>query len=67
MIILLLILILLIIFFATKPNTEKFEQVADKVPPPNVYTNPNMEYSPETIMANLSDIRKTLELYHLKA
>jgi hypothetical protein len=59
---------MLIIFFATKPNTEKFEeQVADKVPPPNVYTNPNIAYSHETIMANLSDIRKTLEQYQLKA
>ena len=67
MIILLLLLILLIIFFATKPTTEKFEQVANKVPPPNVYTNPNMAYSPETIMANLSDIRKTMEQYQMKA
>ena len=38
-------------------------QIADKVKPPNAYANPDMEYSPETVMANLTDIRNTLAMY----
>lgn len=37
-------------------------QIADKIRPPNVYSNPDMEYSPETIMGNMNHIQKDLEL-----
>jgi hypothetical protein len=36
-------------------------QIPNKTPPPNVYTNPQMEYSPETVMANVSNLRKEVE------
>jgi hypothetical protein len=34
------------------------DQVADRVRPPNAYSNPQMEYSNETVMANVSDVRR---------
>jgi hypothetical protein len=37
------------------------DQIANKIPPPNVYSNPDMEYSPETVMANVSHLRKEVE------
>lgn len=36
-------------------------QIADKVRPPNVYTNPDMEYSPETVMGNMNHLQHDLE------
>jgi len=38
-------------------------QVADRVPPPNVNMTPNMEYSPETVMAEVSRMRNDIQLY----
>jgi hypothetical protein len=32
-------------------------QIADKMAPPMVYLNDEMSYSPETVMANVSDLR----------
>ena len=37
--------------------------IAEKVPPPNVYMNEQMEYSPETVMANLNSVRNQLNEY----
>ena len=36
-------------------------QVADKVRPPNAYSNPEMEYSNETVMAELHDVREQIK------
>jgi hypothetical protein len=37
-------------------------QIANKIAPPNVYTNPDMEYSPETVMGNLNELKNNLEI-----
>ncbi len=37
------------------------DRIADRVRPPNVYSNPEMEYSNETVMGNLSDIRREVK------
>lgn len=36
-------------------------EVVNRVAPPNVYTNPNMEYSNETVMAELHDVREQIK------
>uniref|UniRef100_A0A6C0KVB4 PSI domain-containing protein n=1 Tax=viral metagenome TaxID=1070528 RepID=A0A6C0KVB4_9ZZZZ len=36
-------------------------QVADRVRPPNAYSNPDMEYSNETVMAELHDVREQIK------
>ena len=36
-------------------------RVADRVRPPNAYANPNMEYSNETVMAELHDVREQIK------
>lgn len=36
--------------------------IQDRTAPPMVYMNPNMEYSPETVMANMNNIRHELQL-----
>ena len=36
-------------------------QIADRVKPPNAYSNPNMEYSNETVMAELHDVRELIK------
>ena len=50
------------------PNNEQLykDQIADRVRPPNVYMNPNMEYSPETVMATLNDVKQTVDQYNMK-
>jgi hypothetical protein len=42
------------------------DQIADRVRPPNVYMNKNMEYTPETVMANLNDVRQTVNHYNMQ-
>ena len=37
--------------------------IAEKVPPPNVYMTEDMEYTPETVMANLNSVRNQLNEY----
>ena len=37
------------------------DRIADRVRPPNVYSNPDMEYSNETVMANVSDLRREVK------
>jgi len=39
------------------------DQVDDRVRPPNVYLTQNMEYSPETVMGQVSHLSRDLELY----
>lgn len=41
-------------------------QIADKTHPPNVYTTHNMEYSPETVMAEVGHLRNDLHLYQVQ-
>ena len=38
--------------------------VEDKIKPPMVYVNKDVSYSPETVMANMSEIRNDIQ--HLK-
>ena len=37
------------------------DRIADRVRPPNVYSNPEMEYSNESVMANVSDLRSEVK------
>ena len=39
-------------------------QIADRVRPPNVYMTNDMQYTPETVMANLNDVRQTVNRYN---
>lgn len=39
------------------------DQIADRVRPPNVYLTDAMEYTPETVMGNLNEVRQTLAQY----
>ena len=71
-----LILILLVILFAVSAYyTEEFftkqnssfnykNQIADRVRPPNVYYSTEMQYTPETVMAELNDVRQTVDRYN---
>jgi len=48
------------------PQTEERPiQIEDKVKPPNVYLNDEKEYTPETVMANLNQVRQTLADYQM--
>lgn len=38
-------------------------QIADNIRPPNVYFTEKMEYSPETVMGNVEQLRKDLQMY----
>jgi hypothetical protein len=50
------------------PNNEQLykDQIADRIRPPNVYMNPDMGYSPETVMATLNDVKQTVDQYNMK-
>jgi K+ transporter len=39
------------------------ERIKNKVPPPNVYMTDEMEYTPETVMANVNDVRQMVQRY----
>ena len=39
-------------------------QIADRVRPPNVYMTDVMQYTPETVMAELNDVRQTVNRYN---
>ena len=69
-----LILLFIILFAVSAYYTEEFftkqtainykNQIADRVRPPNVYMTDDMQYTPETIMANLNDVRQTVDRYN---
>lgn len=70
-----LILLLFIILFAvsayykeeffTKQTAINYKnQIADRVRPPNVYMTNDMQYTPETVMAELNDVRQTVDRYN---
>lgn len=71
-----LILLLFIILFAVSAYyKEEFftkqtaignykNQIADRVRPPNVYMTDDMQYTPETVMAELNDVRQTVDRYN---
>jgi uncharacterized membrane protein len=42
------------------------ERIGNKPAPPNVYMTDNMEYSPETVMANVNDVRQELQRYQME-
>lgn len=47
------------------PNDDLYKnQIADRVRPPNVYMTTNMQYTPETVMANLNEVRQTVDRYN---
>ena len=63
------LILLLILIVVLMYNTDFFtdfnkNQVADRVRPPNVYMTDHMQYTPETIMANLNDVRQTVDRYN---
>lgn len=37
-------------------------QIKDKPAPPMVYMNPHMSYSPETVMANVNELRSEVQM-----
>ena len=39
-------------------------QIADRVRPSNVYMTTEMQYTPETVMAELNDVRQTVDRYN---
>ena len=71
-----LILIMLVILFCISAYyKEEFftkqmaignykNQIADRVRPPNVYMTNDMQYTPETVMAELNDVRQTVDRYN---
>ena len=70
-----LILIMLVILFCisayykeeffTKQTAINYKnQIADRVRPPNVYMTDVMQYTPETVMAELNDVRQTVNRYN---
>jgi hypothetical protein len=50
----------------SNPTTEPLyrDQIADRVRPPNVGITDDMQYTPETVMGNLNEVRQTLAAYH---
>jgi hypothetical protein len=50
--------------YAPKDEQLYKDQVTDRVRPPNVYMAEDMEYTPETVMANLNDVRQTVDRYN---
>ena len=69
-----LILLFIILIIVSAYYTEEFftkqtainykNQIADRVRPPNVYMTNDMQYTPETVMANLNDVRQTVNRYN---
>ena len=69
-----LILLFIILFAVSAYYTEEFftkqtainykNQIADRVRPPNVYMTDVMQYTPETVMAELNDVRQTVNRYN---
>jgi hypothetical protein len=41
------------------------DQIKEKVKPPNVYLTDNKEYTPETVMGNLNEVRESLKRYQM--
>lgn len=52
--------------YAPKDEQLYKNQVADRVRPPNVYMAEDMEYTPETVMANLNEVRQTVDRYNIQ-
>ena len=69
-----LILLFIILFAVSAYYKEEFftkqtainykNQIADRVRPPNVYMTTEMQYTPETVMAELNDVRQTVDRYN---
>ena len=70
----LIILLVIILFIVSAYYTKEFftkqtainykNQIADRVRPPNVYYSTEMQYTPETVMAELNDVRQTVDRYN---
>ena len=52
--------------YAPKDEQLYKDQVADRVRPPNVYMAEDIEYTPETVMANLNEVRQTVDRYNIQ-
>lgn len=52
--------------YDTANNALYKERIINKVPPPNVYLTDEMEYSPETVMANVNDVRQEVQRYQME-
>lgn len=71
MTVILILFIILVVAIFLSGNYETFqnykeERIKNKMPPPNVYTTDNMEYSPETVMANANDVRQIVQRYQME-
>ena len=71
MTIILILFIILVVAIFLSSHYEMFEnykeeRIGNKTAPPNVYMTNNMEYSPETVMANANDVRKMVQRYQLE-
>ena len=51
-------------FFTKQTAINYKNQIADRVRPPNVYMTNDMQYTPETVMAELNDVRQTVDRYN---
>ena len=66
LILLLILIVLIIVLMQSIDFFTDFDknQIADRVRPPNVYMTDDMQYTPETVMANLNDVRQTVDRYN---
>ena len=67
----LILFIILVVAIFLSGHYELFEnyieeRIRNKTAPPNVYMTDNMEYSPETVMANVNDVRQELQRYQME-
>jgi len=49
-----------------KPQDEQLyrDQIAEKIKPPNIGLNDSMQYTPETVMATINEVRQTIQEYN---
>jgi hypothetical protein len=71
MTVILILFVILVVAIFLSGNYDAFqnykeERIINIVPPPNVYLTDEMEYSPETVMANVNDVRQEVQRYQME-
>lgn len=71
MTVILILFVILVVAIFLSGHYDLFEnykegRIRNKVPPPNVYLTDEMEYSPETVMANVNDVRQEVQRYQME-
>ena len=71
MTVILILFVILVVAIFLSGHYEMFknykeERIKNKVPPPNVYMADNIEYSHETVMANVNDVRQEIQRYQME-